>query len=148
MPYKDKQKQTEAKKTWDQKHPENARARCKKWRDSHKKELAVSQAKYYKDNPDVYLLNACRQRAKKLGIPFNITREDVIIPQNCPALGMPLERGTKGFHESSPSIDQIVPGKGYIKGNVMVVSFRANRIKSNASLDELRKVVAYLEKIS
>jgi hypothetical protein len=42
------------------------------------------------------------------------------------------------FMRSSPSLDKIIPSRGYVKGNVMVVSSKANLMKSDASVTELR----------
>lgn len=67
-----------------------------------------------------------------------------MVPEFCPVLGMRLEPGN-GLSASSPSLDRFDPEKGYTKGNVRVISARANTLKSNATPDELRKVLAYLE---
>jgi hypothetical protein len=147
MPYKDQEKQAECKKTWDEEHPENYKQRQQKYRQSHKPELAARRKLYNRDNPDVYLFHAAKSRAKKYNIPFNITREDVIIPTHCPVFGFPLEHGDKGFHENSPSIDQIIPEKGYTKGNIVVVSFKANRMKQNATVVELEQLAAFYRKL-
>jgi hypothetical protein len=121
-------------------------SRAQRWRRKNKPQLAVKQAAYYRKNPTIYLLNACRSRARAAGIDFNITKEDIVIPEFCPVLGIKLEHGTKGFHESSPSVDRFDSTKGYVKGNVVVMSFRANRMKQTATLDEVRKLLAFMEK--
>lgn len=81
-----------------------------------------------------------KQRAEASGIPFNIEVSDVVIPTHCPCLGIEIIAGKAGGIDSSPSIDQIIPGKGYTKDNVWVISYKANRIKNNATLDELLSV--------
>lgn len=48
----------------------------------------------------------------------------------------------------SPSIDRIDPKRGYVRGNVVVVSMRANSIKREATIDELRKMVAFYESLT
>jgi hypothetical protein len=48
--------------------------------------------------------------------------------------------------DNSPTLDRIIPSLGYVRGNVKVISMRANVLKHNASLDELKKLVAWLEK--
>ena len=92
-------------------------------------------------------LNNIKHRAKKKGLPFNLTLEDLPFPAVCPILGIPLIVRSGSFHDNSPSIDRLVPERGYVKGNVAIVSYRANRIKDYGTLDELRKVVAYLERM-
>jgi hypothetical protein len=56
-----------------------------------------------------------------------------------------LKRGVGKFDSCSPSLDRIVPELGYVKGNVRVISDRANRIKRDATLEELRAIVKYVE---
>jgi hypothetical protein len=67
------------------------------------------------------------------------------IPARCPVLGIPLTRGTGKPADSSPTIDKVVPEFGYVPGNIKVISFRANSIKRDATVDELRRVLAYTE---
>ena len=98
---------------------------------------------YETGNPPKALVLSTRARAKKLSVPFDLVEKDIVIPSHCPILGIPLahSRGNgTGPKDNSPSIDRIVPEKGYVRGNVVVVSFRANRIKSNATPDEILAV--------
>ena len=80
-----------------------------------------------------------KDRALKYNMDFNIEESDIIIPEICPILEVPLEFGTKGNYEYSPSIDRIDNSKGYIKGNIQIISKKANSMKNSASLEELRK---------
>lgn len=88
-----------------------------------------------------------KQRAKKEKIPLNISVEDIHIPKFCPLLGLRLEpcRGL-GPNDTSPTLDKIKPHLGYTKGNVWVISNKANRAKSNLSLAELESLVKGLRK--
>lgn len=105
---------------------------------------------YYIDNPVIRqtgnMTNDAKRRAKKKNLPFDIDKDYIrsIVPSHCPILGMPLEwsahRGGQGPLPNSPSLDRIDPAKGYIKGNVWIISHRANQIKSDASHDELKRV--------
>ena len=99
----------------------------------------------YKREPKVLMFNCAKARAKKAGMPFNITVKDFDISENCPILGIPLRGGDRKEHDNAPSLDKIIPELGYVKGNVEVVSHRANRIKSDATLQELESVVAWLK---
>ena len=84
------------------------------------------------------LFNSAKASAKKKQIPFNLDVSDIIIPKNCPYLGTPLTKTQgKGKVLTNASLDRIVPELGYVKGNVQVISFLANRMKSNASIQEL-----------
>lgn len=91
------------------------------------------------------LLNSARQRSRERGLPFELTPDDVVIPATCPVLGIPLaaRHGRFGGSDNSPSIDRIRNEGGYVPGNVVIVSWRANRIKSDASPEELRRVAAF-----
>lgn len=92
------------------------------------------------------IFHSAKCRAKKKGLPFAITIDDVVVPEVCPLLGIPLERGMKGFNANSPSLDRIIPEKGYVKGNVWVISMRANSIKRDATLEELITLTDNLQK--
>lgn len=86
-----------------------------------------------------------KRRAEERGIPFELQLEDIRVPDTCPVLGLTLQPGTHKHHDASPSLDRIIPAKGYVPGNVWVISHRANSIKRDASLDELRALVRALE---
>lgn len=89
------------------------------------------------------MLRSARHRAKQKGLPFNITVNDFTIPETCPALG--IEIALEGDLDHAPSLDRVMPSLGYVKGNVMVLSNRANRIKNNAAVHELRAIADFLE---
>ncbi|MFN3573641.1 MAG: hypothetical protein ACK4TR_08950 [Phenylobacterium sp.] len=93
------------------------------------------------------MLRAARSRAKRAGVPCTITVGDIVIPSHCPVLGIPLVRrlGKKGGCDQSPSLDRIVPELGYVPGNIVVVSRRANRIKNDATIEELRAIADFYE---
>jgi len=89
-----------------------------------------------------YIWEVAKTRAKQRGIPFTIECEDVVIPENCIVLGIPLDSRNRDYN---PTIDEIVQGKGYVPGNFAVISGRANRIKSDASLAELKAITCYVD---
>lgn len=84
--------------------------------------------------------NSIKSRSLKKGIPFNLDLEDIIPPASCPVLGIPLLRGGK---YNSPSVDRIIPERGYIKGNITIVSALVNTIKSKATPQQLIKIAEY-----
>lgn len=86
-----------------------------------------------------------RSRAKRAGIPFTIKVTDIHVPVFCPILGLPLERGKDSVLENSPSLDRLKATDGYVPGNISVISHRANRMKSDASLTELKAIVRWME---
>ena len=89
-------------------------------------------------NFEAGMWRAAKRRARIKGLEFNIEVSDIIIPEVCPILEVPLVLGTKGNYEYTPSLDRIDNSKGYIKGNIMVISKKANSMKNSASLQELR----------
>lgn len=95
------------------------------------------------------LLESARHRARTRGHEFTVTAEDIHWPTHCPALGMELiYGGHRGFHPHSASLDRRDNDRGYVPGNVFVLSWRANRIKNDASSAELRAIADYLDKAS
>jgi len=93
---------------------------------------------------EAYMLDRSKSRAKKKGFEHNITIEDIIIPNKCPLLEIPLFPGQGEVCSNSPTLDRIDSSKGYIKGNVWVISYKANTIKSNATPEELLRIATRL----
>lgn len=101
-------------------------------------------------NPQYYLWNHAKQRAARAGLPFDLTVEDIVIPEVCPVLGIKLEWGVgvRGWRNMwAPSLDKIKPERGYVRGNVMIISNRANHLKSNGSIAEFEAVLAYMRRV-
>lgn len=92
------------------------------------------------------ILQRAKNRALRDGADFSLKRDDIQIPEFCPILGIRLEWADKqGGQPNSPSLDKIIPALGYVPGNVQVISMRANRIKYDATLEDLEKIVAYIK---
>lgn len=100
-------------------------------------------------NPEYVLYANAKTRARQLGLPFDITRDDIVVPEYCPVLGIKLtaQVGKRGGNDSSPSLDRIRPERGYVRGNIVVVSNRANRIKADATLRELKLITRFYERL-
>ena len=143
---------------------ERERARNRAYKEANKEKLAAQNKVYYEANKErykaYYEANAERymyvgalKRAKKNNIPFNLTEDYLksIYPSDmiCPVLGFEMSVGLdeNGSKETSPSLDRIIPEKGYVQGNVIIVSMRANSIKRDATSEELRKVADFYEKV-
>lgn len=98
------------------------------------------QAKWRKAHPKTKLICSAKARAKRDGIEFSISIKDFKVPKNCPLLGIRLTNIVgKGRLPSNISLDRIDNTKGYIKGNVWVVSDLANRMKQNATSEQLKQ---------
>lgn len=107
-----------------------------------KRKLGIEpeQVRFQYDDPRQYkLYEYARARARKKNIEFDITPDDIVIPEYCPLLGITLNTNVDdcGMRDYSPSLDRINPHKGYMKGNIWVISYRANTIKSNAHPKEI-----------
>jgi len=98
------------------------------------------------------LVEGARGRANKNNLPFNLKVKDVkkIITTHCPVFGFKFEinkQGKENNWQNSPTIDRIVPSKGYVKENIIIISMLANTIKSCASPNEILKVGNYYKEL-
>ena len=154
-------KNQQAKEHYEQ-YKQEVSKRNKEWRKNNKEKLrqyenSTARKQFHsqwvktkrKEEPHRFIYYSAKHRAKKSGIPFDITHDDVIniypIDGKCPILGLELQPNLGKTQDNSPSLDRLVPEKGYIKNNIIVISHRANRIKNNATLEELEKLVAFLK---
>jgi hypothetical protein len=100
-----------------------------------------------KKNLPYIMAQSAKHRAKRDQVPFEITKDDIIIPERCPVFGTLLETGSRESHESAPSLDRIIPRLGYVRGNIRVISHLANMLKSKATSEQLRKLADYIDGI-
>lgn len=100
--------------------PEERKIKNKKYQDHYRGKV-----------PHRVWFNGIRARSKAKGVVFSMSPEDVPWPSHCPILGIPLfsSAARKGATDNSPSCDKIEPSKGYVSGNVRVISNRANTMK-------------------
>lgn len=149
-------------------HREAEMQRNKEYHEKNSEQIQEQRSEYYAENRDSIkdavskryydtkssrehtkrrMLARTKHRAKKDGIPFDLTPDDIVIPDNCPVFGIPFDFESRGKpNDATPSIDKRIPARGYLKGNIDIISYRANRIKSDATLEDLKILVAYLEK--
>lgn len=90
--------------------------------------------------PEWKMHQRAKQRAKNAGREFDLKFSDITIPTHCPILGIPLQvhSGSSGGKANSPSLDRIDSQKGYTRDNIQVISHRANVMKADASVAELK----------
>ena len=124
--------------------------KVKKWR----KNKTVGDAQHLFD-----MLEGARDRAKKYTVPYTLKVQDLrdIITDTCPILGLKFELNKqdqewgkekkKNNWQTSPSLDRIVPDKGYTKDNVIIISLMANSIKNQATPDQIQKVATFYKKL-
>lgn len=124
---------------------ERARERSLAWyyanHEVNKKKVREDIKRFRRENPEKYLLISARNRAKTKGWDFNLDKEDIVIPALCPILKVPLIRNTR----HSASLDRIDPTRGYVKGNVQVISRKANVMKNDATREELQEFYNWLK---
>ena len=93
------------------------------------------------------MYKGAKRRAELKGLPFDIELSDINIPERCPLLDIPLQECKGAAGDGSPSLDRLLPHLGYVKGNIIVISHRANQIKNCASVDELMLIADRLHRI-
>jgi hypothetical protein len=121
----------------------------------HKKEKADARYAKWGVREDSELYDAKRQkfRVKKAnsinsGKEWTLEFGDLVWPTHCPILGIELDYFSEKRSDQSVSFDRIDSTKGYVKGNVQIISFRANRIKNDSTVEELHKIASYMMKLS
>lgn len=130
------------------------RKRNQAWHESHRDQIRerqrASTRKHRVLNPRSMFLRSIRWRAKAQGMVCTLTIDDLVIPEFCPVLGMRLTFGMglgegrrDGAADSRASVDRLDSSKGYTPDNIVIVSWRANRIKSDATAAELKALAEF-----
>ena len=102
----------------------------------------------HRDNPKRQMIVNARARSRRSGLEFRISEDDIVIPEVCPVLGIPLVVGRhKQPSDNSPSLDRMDNLRGYTPDNVCVISWRANSLKGNATVEEVEKILAYMRRL-
>lgn len=117
----------------------------KEWYAANRETRTAVLREQYREDPRVWMLRRAKKRAQAKGLPFSLVLDDIVIPVVCPVLGLPLKVGDERQNDCSPSLDRVDPSKGYVAGNVQVLSLRANRIKNNASSADLAAVLSHVQ---
>jgi hypothetical protein len=149
-------------KLYRESHKEKIRAQMKKYRQDavrnkeHKKYMKAynNRDRLTSDEKMLYLrnwkeknrnrdqFNQTKSRCNQRGILFNIKYEDIIWPEFCPILHIPLDRSDR---DHAPSMDRLYPEFGYTEGNVFVISNRANRMKQDCTIQDLEAIIKYIK---
>jgi hypothetical protein len=141
------EKLKEREKLYRENNPEKEKERKKLYRQNNLEKEKERKKIYYQNNLEKQMIAHARHRAKEKQLPFDLQEGDIMVPEICPVLGIQLKTGEGNICDTSPSLDRIVPGKGYVKGNVIVVSSKANLIKSNATPEEIIVVGEFYKKL-
>lgn len=92
------------------------------------------------DHPSYEIWCNAKKRAREQEVEFTLDLDDIVIPEICPLLKIPLIKGIKVYTDNSPTLDKIMPSLGYVKGNTQVISMRANRIKNDSTFKEFEMI--------
>jgi len=109
---------------------------------------SLIEKNYRTDNTLKRQFNTRRQSALRNSILFTIKFENIEQPEYCPVLGIKLNYGWSGEgcrDDAKATIDKLIPELGYVPGNVFVISWRANKLKSNMTIVELEKILKYMK---
>ncbi len=122
-----------------------------RWRDENRERVNEQTRQRRRKNPEKRLYELAKRRANRTGLPFSIQLSDVVVPATCPVLGIALGwkefDGKRGFpHPGSPTLDRLDSSKGYVPENVEVISWRANSLKKDGTLEELEKLVKWMKR--
>lgn len=166
---KNKEKIADLNRRWREENKDRIKEMNTTWYQRNKEKVILRQREYYKANRDAiikkqtaslrlrtqkywysFVLHEARRRAKKLGVEFDLTKEDIKnIPLVCEVFKTPLIghwRDGKGRADNKPTLDRINSAGGYTKDNVRIISWRANRLKSDGTLAELEQIVEYMKR--
>jgi hypothetical protein len=136
----------EIKKRSEAKRAERIPAQRRDRRLRHLEREKLRERRYRETHRERALLKSARRRAAKHGLEFTITEKDIVIPEVCPIRGTPFTIGTRQYRADSPSLDRIEPHRGYVPGNVWVISTRANVVKNDGTPDEHEQIAAAVRK--
>lgn len=144
---------------------EKGQERRKEWRDSHSENIRAATARYkakmtpeerkqvaqkHRDNPATKLkrkLKDAMKRAAERGLPYDETLiDDLLADCACCAIELDYQARGRGCRNRGPSIDRVVNASGYVRGNCAITCGRCNAIKSDATLDEILAIAAYMQR--
>jgi hypothetical protein len=110
-----------------------------------RKQYADRGRKFDELNIARYLLRYARKRAKAKGLECTIRPRDIHVPDRCPIFDVPLVKNTGTWSNNSYSLDRIDSSKGYVPGNVRVISWQANSLKSNTTVEQVERLLKYMK---
>lgn len=100
---------------------------------------------WHKRNKNQSMCTVAKARAKAQDVRFTLSSNDINIPEVCPVLNIPLYFTDGKRTDNTPTLDRVKPELGYTPENVRVISWRANKLKSNGTLEELENIVKYIK---
>ena len=139
--------QNKAVREWNSRNPEKVKSAKQQWQKANPEKANLINQQWRKKNPARWILTRARGNAKRKNLKFNLTIEDISpLPEKCPVLGIKLRQAQTPQDPNGWSIDRVNNKKGYVKGNIAIISLRANKLKSDGSLKEFKALINWLEK--
>jgi len=138
-----KESRVQKRKAWTCENRDKVNSYTQKWADNNPEKRRLLNDLSHNKNRIKRFFYSAKNRALKSGADFELEFEDIIIPDTCPILGIPLKFTNLGSKKSNeerdqtPSIDRIDNNKGYIRGNVWIISLLANVMKNKGSFENL-----------
>ena len=134
-------------RVWYLRNKEHANAANSAWGKVNRHKHREYYLTWERRHPLRAMYQRSKSNAKQRKLEFTLTLEDLTWPTHCPILGIELvyERDKKEPHRDNyPTIDRWDNSKGYVSGNVFVISWRANRMKWHSTVEELEAIVQYM----
>lgn len=122
------------------------RYKANKRKEGFSEKHALASKRWRRENAEKQMFMRAKARAGNKGLLFEIQVEDIVIPDKCPILGIEMGIAEGIAADFSPSLDRIDSTKGYTKDNIVVISYRANRIKNDSSFEEVEKLYKWFKK--
>lgn len=152
--------QREYMRKWRKKNPrtptaedrEKSRVRWRAWKAAHPGHRTPFDPTYRFRHPWVRSISPRRADAKKRGIPFTLKVADVkaVWTGRCAVTGLEFKMektGRKGPQPFSPSLDRIVPGLGYVPGNVRFILHCVNSFKGTMTDEQMAWVAGHIKAV-
>lgn len=121
------------------------RIRRREWQIKNKEKALASREKYRRSKRGIVTTMLCNARKQRRAC--DISAADIFriwpLDDRCPVLGVPF--GFAPRHPYRPSLDRFDSSLGYTKDNISVISWRANKLKNDATLSELRALVDWMD---
>jgi hypothetical protein len=136
-------------KIYREEHKEHNKKLNKDWYQKNKEDVIVKRKTNYRKNPEKSMLIGAKCRAKKNGLEFNLVESDIIIPKYCPVFPeIELVKNIGKPSYNSATLDRIDNNKGYVVGNIKVISSQANMLKRNGNVELFKRLIEYIESSS
>ena len=133
-------------KIYREEHKEHNKKLNKDWYQKNKEDVIVKRKINYRINPEKSMLIGAKCRAKKNGLEFNLVESDIVIPKYCPVFPeIELVKNIGKPSYNSATLDRIDNNKGYVVGNIKVISSQANMLKRNGNVELFKRLIEYIE---